>query len=412
MSNAVESGGENAPEMPSLFLKAREERRLRAGHDWVYSNEIDVSRSPLKTLQPGQPVVLRDHQGKALGSAYVNPHSLISARRYAWQAGRRLDASLLRERLVTALQWRERVYAERCYRWVYGESDGLPGLVVDRFGDVLSAQFNTVGMEQQRDTVLALLRELVDAKVIVLHNEASVRALEQLPQSTEVVFGDAPSTVTVHENGVVFQVPLLDGQKTGWFFDHRDNRARLLAWVKGAELLDVFSYAGAWGVQAAVAGAHAVTCVDSSARAIEAVAVNAQLNGVANNVTGLCSDAFVALRELREAGRQFDVVVLDPPALIKRKKDHAEGIQAYRQLNKLALALLREGGMLVSASCSFHLSRDELLSAVRHAGLQHRMELQLVAEGSQAMDHPVHPAMPETQYLKALYFRVLRRVHS
>ncbi|HET7322337.1 MAG TPA: class I SAM-dependent rRNA methyltransferase, partial [Longimicrobiaceae bacterium] len=203
------------------------------------------------------------------------------------------------------------------------------------------------------------------------------------------------------ENGARFLVPLREGQKTGWFYDHRENRAGLRRYVPGKRVLDVFSYVGGWGVQAARGGAASVTCVDSSAPALELVRHNAELNDVADRVTTLQGDAFDALRQLREAGERFDVIVLDPPAFIKRRKDVKQGEKAYQRVNRQALELLAPGGVLVSASCSFHLSRDALLGAMLRASRELGRDLQILEEGHQAPDHPIHPAIPETAYLKA-----------
>ncbi len=390
---------------PPLVLKRHEDRRLRAGHLWVFSNEVDVGRTPLTAFEPGDAVQIQDSRGAALGVGYVNPRSLIAARLVSRDPRGVLDGALLRARISRALALRERLFDRPFYRLVFGEGDGLPGLVVDRFGDVLVVQLSTAGMERLRAEVVAALEETLRPTGILLRNDVSGRALEGLESYVETASGEVPEALPLEENGVRFEAPVA-GQKTGWFFDHRPNRARLQAYGRGGRVLDVFSYIGGWGVQAAAAGAEEVVCVDSSASALEAVARNAALNGVEGRVSTRRGDAFDVLREMAATGERFDVVVLDPPAFIKRKKDQKAGEEAYRRVNALAVELLRPDGILVSASCSYHMSAEALQDAMLRAARQHRRELQILEKGHQGPDHPVHPAIPETAYLKAFFGRV------
>lgn len=396
-------------ELPALVLKKNEDRRLRAGHLWVFSNEVDTARSPLTAFAPGQMVRVTDSRGEALGSAYVNPNSLICARLVSRDPEVVLDRSLLVHRLNVALSLRERVYPQPHYRLVHAESDGLPGLVVDRFGDILVAQLNTAGMDRRRDEVIEALVKVLKPAGILLRNDTPARSLEGLPLGVEVAWGGVPDSVRIEENGARFEVPLQGGQKTGWFYDHRDNRARMQRYVRGARVLDVFSYVGGWGIQAAVAGAREVVLVDASEAALEQAGVNAALNGVDDRVSGMLGDAFEALKSLRAARERFDVVVLDPPAFIKRRKDVAEGIQAYRRINQAAMQLLGKDGILVSASCSYHLERATLLSLMDKTARHLDRSLQILEQGGQGPDHPVHPAIPETDYLKCFIGRVVLR---
>ena len=390
-----------------LYLRKDEDRRLRAGHVWVYSNEIDTERSPLRQFSPGDPVDVISSRGQWLGQGYINPNTLIATRIVSRDRAHPLDRSLLVHRLNIALSLRSRLYAKPYYRLVYGESDGLPGLVVDRYGDVLVAQLTTAGMDRHRADVLEALDKVIAPRAIILRNDVAARATEGLPQSVEVASGDAPTELVVQEGDATFVVPAEDGQKTGWFFDQAANRDRLLRHVAGRSVLDVFSYAGGWGIRAAQAGATAVTCVDSSERALGWVSANAERNGVADRVATVKGDAFEVLRELRTSGTRFDVVVLDPPAFIKRRKDAKEGQLAYRRLNEIALTLLNRDGLLVSASCSYHLAAEDLLRTVQSAARANDRMLQCLEAGQQGPDHPVHPAIPETAYLKAFYLRVL-----
>lgn len=391
--------------LPPLRLRKNEDRRLRAGHLWVFSNEVDVSHTPLTAFEPGALAEVQDARGAPLGTAYVNPRSLIAARLVSRQRNRPLDGDLLRRRIARALALRDGLFERPFYRLVYGEGDGLPGLVVDRFGSVLVAQVTTAGMERVVDNVLEALVETVQPTGVLLRNDTSGRALEGLESYVRVAHGDVPDVLEVEENGVRFAAPVT-GQKTGWFYDHRMNRARMAAYVRGRRVLDVFSYVGGWGVQAAAAGAAEVLCVDASAPALEFVARSAELNGVGPRVLTRRADAFDALHRLGADGERFGVVVLDPPAFIKRKKDARAGEEAYRRANQLAMELLEPDGILVSASCSYHLPREGLQDAMLRASRRLGRELQVLEEGHQGPDHPVHPAIPETAYLKAFIARV------
>lgn len=395
-----------ATPLAPLRLKKNEERRLRAGHLWVYSNEVDTARTPLTAFAPGQPVLIEAANGKALGNGYVNPHSLICARLVSRDPTHALGRSLLVHRLNVALALRERLYAQPYYRLVHGEGDALPGLVVDRYGDVLVVQFTTAGMEQARDAVLDALHKVCKPAGVLLRNDSPIRALEGLHNYVEVI-GAVPDQIELDENGTRFRVSVQAGQKTGWFYDQRENRARLARYVRDMRVLDLFSYVGGWGVQAACAGAREVVCVDASQDALAQVAVNAELNGVQGRVHTRKGDAFDVLRELREAREHFDVVVLDPPAFIKRKKDVKAGIEAYQRINQQAMQVLARDGILVSASCSYHLEAETLQQTVLAAARHIDRSVQILERGRQGADHPVHAAIPETEYLKALYCRIL-----
>ena len=390
-----------------LRLKRHEDRRLRRGHLWIYSNEVDTAATPLKDLEPGAPVVVEDARGEPLGAAYANPHSLICARLVSRDPREILDARLLARRLERVLALRRRLFETPCYRLVHGEGDGLPGLVVDRFGDTLVAQITTAGMERLKEELAAALEALLRPACILLRNDTPVRQLEGLPLYRETVLGETPEHLELEENGAAFRVPALAGQKTGWFYDHRINRARLAAHARGRRVLDVFSYTGGWAVQAARAGAREVLCVDASKEALHHLMDNARRNGVGERVAIRHGEAFAVLKALREEGARFDAVVLDPPAFIKRRKDAKEGLVAYRRLNLLAMQLLDEDGLLVSCSCSYHLGQDQLRDVIRRAGHQADRFVQILEQGHQAPDHPVHPAIAETNYLKAFFARVL-----
>ena len=393
--------------LPSLRLKANADRRLRAGHLWVYSNEVDVAATPLSAFQPGDQALLEAAGGKPLGIVGISPNNLICARLLSRDVSHVLDKSLLVHRLKVALSIRERVFPTPHYRLVYGDSDLLPGLVVDRFDDILVVQLASATMERQKDAVVEALVQVLKPAGILFKNDSGARDAEGLGRYVETVYGNVPEWVPLVENGVQFEAPVLEGQKTGWFYDHRMNRARLAPYVQGKRVLDLYSYIGGWGVQAAVFGASEVFCVDASAFALDGVERNATLNGVAEKVTCIEGDVFAALRELKASEERFDVVLVDPPAFIKRKKDIKNGEAAYRRLNEMAMRMLSKDGILVSASCSMHLAEDNLHNIVLQSARHLDRNIMLLERGHQGPDHPEHMAIPETRYIKSLTCRLL-----
>ena len=391
--------------LPILKLRKDQERRILAGHLWIYSNEIDTRETPLKQFSPGQQVAIHTHRNKWVAHAYVNPRSLICARVISRHPAEILDEELLTRRISNALALRERLFDSRCYRLVYGDSDLLPGLVVDRFGDYLSLQITTAGMEAVQAQIISVLEKLLKPAGILLRNDTSVRELEGLEQSVSVVTGNIPDKVRLEENGAHFETSLREGQKSGWFYDQAGNRERMRRYIReGDSVLDICSYAGAWGVTAALAGAAEVSCVDASQAALEQTGSNAELNKVAERVETRQGDAFDVLRQMASDGRRFDMVILDPPAFIKRRKDQKQGEQAYRRLNSLGLEVLKNDGILITSSCSFHMEQSKLQNTVRQASVRQNIRLRLLEFGQQRQDHPVHPAIPETAYLKTLFF--------
>jgi 23S rRNA (cytosine1962-C5)-methyltransferase len=393
--------------LPRLQLKRHEDKRIRGGHAWVFSNEIDVATTPLAAIAPGAAVVVVDHRGQFLGHALANPHALICARIMSREEHLPIGRELFAARLASALALRERYCGGQHYRLVYGESDGLPGLVVDRFGDVLVGQIATLAMEQRRELLEQVLRETVGPRQIVWKNDTGARDLEGLAHELRGDGGELPAELQVFEQGLQFRAPLAGGQKTGWFYDQTANRALLRGLLKrGQSVLDVCSYAGGWAVTALGAGASAALCVDSSASALDAALANAARNGF--QLETRRGDAFDVLAALHAEGRRFDVLVVDPPAFVKRRKDLPKGEAAYRKLNQLALQLASDEALLVSCSCSWHLAAERLPELLQSAATHAGRTLAIIAQGGQSPDHPVHPAMPETRYLKALFARVSR----
>jgi 23S rRNA (cytosine1962-C5)-methyltransferase len=392
-----------------LKLKRGEDRRIRSGHLWIFSNEIDNAATPLAGFSAGARARVHSDRDQFLGHAYVNPHALICARIVGRDAAQPLDRALIEQRLKVALALRERLSRAPYYRLVFGEADQLPGLVLDRYGDVVVGQIATAGMEALKADIEAAVREVVRPAGLYWKNDSGARDLEHLSAVTEVAFGSVPDEIEIVESGLHFHAPLADGQKTGWFYDQTANRHRLIRYLSpGARVLDVCSYVGAWAVTALRNGAASARCVDSSQLSLDFAQRNAAQNGVA--LETVREDAFDALKALRAQGARFDVVILDPPAFIKRKKDIPQGQAAYRKLNQLALELIDRDGLLVSCSCSYHLGADELVSAIQSAARHCGRFVQILESGGQSPDHPIHPAIPETRYLKAFFCRVTREV--
>ncbi len=408
MVDPIQSTEPAEDDVPVMVLKKSEERRLMAGHLWVYSNEVDTARTPLGQFKPGDQVAVHSSRGRAVAMASVNPHSLICGRVYSYRRGEKLAVPLLAKRIAAALALRESLFDEPCYRLVHSEGDWLPGLIIDRYGDYLVVQTNAVGMEALQDDIAEVLVDLLKPAGIYLRNTGATRKLEGLDEMEKCLYGDIPESTQLIENGLKFNISLKGGQKTGWFYDHRDNRQLLQKFCRGKRVLDAYCYLGAWGINALAGGAESVTAIDSSATAIEGARANAELNGFAGHWNGIKADVSDQLRALRDAGEKFDIVVLDPPAFIQRAKDKRKGIEKYRSINSMAVGLLNADGILVSGSCSHHLTDTELQRAVLQAGRQGNYGVQVMARGHQGQDHPVHAAIPETEYLKAIYARMLR----
>ncbi len=390
-------------ELPVLRLKRNEDRRLQAGHLWVFSNEVDALQTPLPKFTPGELVRVLAHNDRALGVAYVNPHSLICARLLGtWTPP---DAVWFAARIRIALAMRERLYAEPFYRVVHGEADGLPGLVIDRYGAQCVVQIGTAGMERLKAPIQEAVLEVLKCETLLFKNDGAARGLEGLPAYVEAAKGGIDEYGSVVEEGLSFRLPLAEGQKTGWFFDQAANRRALKKFVRrGGRVLDVFSYVGAWGIRAARDGAAEVICVDSSALALELAEKNAERNRL--KIATRKGDAFAVLEALAVEGARFDIVIVDPPAFAKRKKDLPKALAAYRRLNQLAMQLLTADGILVSCSCSYHVSAEDLQDAIAKAARGADKHVQLLEMGGQAPDHPVHPAIVETRYLKVYFCRV------
>ena len=380
--------------MRTIRLKKHEERRILRGHPWVFSNEIE----PLAAdIAAGEIVDVFDSRGAFIGRGYVNPRSLIAVRLLT-RKQEDIDGRFMSGRIEQARRLRDAFGFGDAYRAVYSEGDGLPGLIVDRYADVLVVQSLTAGMDRMADLVLSAIQAVYGPRTIVLRNDVPSRELEGLAQEKQVVFGETDGLVTIEESGLVYRVDVLQGQKTGFFFDQRENRLALRRLVAGKRTLDCFCYVGAWALTAAKSGAAEVIGVDASEKAVGLARENAALNGL--TATFEAADVFEKLRELEKRRERFGCIVLDPPAFVKSRAKVREALKGYKEINLRAMRLLEDGGILVTCSCSHHvdepLFREMLIDAAYSAGRQAR----LLEWRTQARDHPILLAARETQYLK------------
>ncbi len=382
-------------ERPLVRLAPKQDRRLKAGSPWAFSNEIAMSPA-LRSLPSGTVVRLEGDDGWRFGAFMFNPHSLIAARRLDRDPAVVIDAAWVLARLAAAAALRARVTDSPYHRLVHAEADGLPGLIVDRFGDVAVVQANTAGMDRLLPEITAGLLEILPLRAIVARNDSASRTHEGLPEEVRLLHGTDAACV-VDEAGVVFPVDPLGGQKTGFFFDQRPNRDRVAALARGARVLDVFCHTGAFGLRAAGAGADSVLLVDSSQPALDHAMDAAARNGF-SGVTARRGDAFEVMESL--AGESFDIVVCDPPAFAKSRKDQAAGLRAYQRMARLAASLVAPGGFLFAASCSHHAPVEMFAEQIATGIGKARREARILATVGAGMDHPVHPNLPESTYLK------------
>ncbi len=391
-------------ETPQLVLRPGEDRRVRGGHPWIFSNEIERYEG---TFEDGDVLDVTDARGAFLGRAYVNRHSLIAARLLT--RGRdAIDTAFFVRRLERARRLREAAMpGESVLRLVYGESDQLPGLIVDRYGDVLVAQVLTRGMERQTDALRAALEQVFAPKGVMRLADSPMRTLEGLPLERGVWWGDVPDRVPVHVGGFDLALDLMHGQKTGSFLDQRDNRKRAEARARGRRALDLFCYQGEWALHMARGGATSVLAVDSSEPALALAREHAQRNGHSDRIAFLREDAFQALRRLEREGERFGLIVLDPPALIKSRRHLAAGAKAYRDLNRAAMALLDDEGVLVTCSCSHHLGDADFRQVLLESARQVKRPMRVLEWAGEAPDHPQLLAVPETHYLKCAVLQAL-----
>ncbi|PNU20831.1 rRNA large subunit methyltransferase I [Geothermobacter hydrogeniphilus] len=391
--------------MKTLILHRGHDRRARSGHPWIFSNEIARFEG---APEPGEAVEVLSARGEFIGVAYYNPRPLIAARLVTRQRESIDETDFFRRKLLAATDYRQKIYGDLpALRLVHGEGDGLPGLVVDRYGDVLAIQLLTLGMERRKSLILEALLDIFSPRAIVARNDVTVRELEGLDRMVELLHGELPQELIINEHGLRFKIDLMEGQKTGHFFDQKENHQALRSRVEGRRVLDLFCYSGGWSVHAARFGAREVLGIDISAGAIALSEANARLNYQDNVCRFERADVFELLREMGREGRRFGTIVLDPPAFVKSKKRLPEAIRGYLTINRRSLELIEPGGYLFTCSCSYHLKRDIFLDTLRKAATQAGRTVRLLEMRGQAYDHPVLLSCPETEYLKCAVLQVL-----
>jgi 23S rRNA (cytosine1962-C5)-methyltransferase len=386
---------------PTVRLQPRQDARLRHGHPWAYSNEIMMD-AEAKAIPPGTAVTLTTAGGERLGVAFFNPHTLIAARVLTRDTDAVIDRAFFAGRFAAALRLRERLYAEPYYRLIHAEADGLPAVIVDRMGDVLVVQLNAAGPDLAADEIIAALIATVGPKAVILKNDSPARALEGLATETRLVIGALSGPVALIENGARFQIDPLAGQKTGWFYDQRDSRAFVARFAANATVLDAYCYGGGFGIASALAGATSVTLLDRSAPALEAATRSAELNGVGARCHARQQEVFEALDAMAAATERFDIVIVDPPAFAKSRKDIPVAVKAYRKLVRQAAGLVSPGGILFAASCSHNVGVPEFAEAVARGLYDAGRQGRILRQAGAGPDHPVHPMLPESAYLKSL----------
>ena len=383
--------------MHKITLHKGKERRPLAGHPWIYRGEVQrIEGDPA----PGDLVEVKDARGRFIGRGYINPRSQILVRLLTWQ-DEAIDEAFLRRRIQSAIDLRKRWAPDaEAHRVVFGEADLLPGLIVDRYGEILVVQFLTAGIEALSDTVVNLLLDLLRPSGIYARNDSPARQLEGLERTSGFLRGQFETTLQISEGGVRLWVDVAGGQKTGLFLDQRENRLRVRSLAEGREVLDAFCYTGGFGLHAAAAGAVSVLGVELSKDAAALAVRNVELNGLGGVVRILEGNAFDELRSLDRDGARFDLIILDPPAFTKGKEALESAIRGYKEINLRAMKLLREGGILVTCSCSYHLSAELFREMLAEAASDAHRRFRLIEFRTQAQDHPVLLNVRETHYLK------------
>jgi 23S rRNA (cytosine1962-C5)-methyltransferase len=385
---------------PHITVKPREGRKARSGAPWIFSNEI-VMDAAAKALAPGILVEVKGDDGQDFGTGYFNPKSLIAVRLLSRNCGKAVDAEFFANRLKRALTLRDELYARPFYRLTHAEGDGLPGLTIDRFGDALVVQITTAGMEGLLKPLTMALEKILSPAAILLRNDAPARSQEGLELYVRAEKG-AMGRVAVEENGARYFADLGHGQKTGWYYDQRDNRALIAGLAPGKSVLDAYCYTGGFGILAAKAKAAEVVCLDSSAPALALAEDSAAANSL--SIRAVKADVFEELERLAAKKEVFDIVVADPPPFVKSKKDLEPGAKAYRKLARLAAAVTAPGGKLFLASCSHNMPADRFAAECALGIMRGGREARLIRSAGAGPDHPVHPMLPESAYLKALVF--------
>lgn len=392
---------DNPETRPVVTLLPGGHRRAEGGHPWIYSNEVQMDAAA-KALPPGGLVTLKRADSRPLGVAMFNPHTLLAARLIDRDVVRPIGRRFLLRRLERALKLREQLYRAPYYRLVHAEADGLPGLVVDRFGPVLVVQANAAGMDQLQPGIVDALAQLLAPEAIVLRNDSPARTMEGLGSEVRVALGTIDGPVPVDENEVTFAADVLGGQKTGWFFDQRDNRAFVAGLAQGARVIDLYCYSGGFAVAAARGGAVSVTGIDRSEAALALAADAAGRNGVGEICGFRRAEVFGEAASLAAAGERFDVVIADPPPFARSRRDVPAALRGYRKLARLAGGLTAPGGIVFLASCSHNVPAADFAEAARRGLADAGRTGRMLREAGAGPDHPVHMALPESAYLKSL----------
>ena len=389
--------------LPRIVLNPREEGRIVRGHRWVFSNEIGRTDGE---PAPGAVVEVVRQDNRLVGIGCYNPHSLIAVRMLT-DKREPIDRGFFVARLRHALILRKRLYPDlESFRLAHGESDDLPGLIVDKYEDCLVLQTLCLGIDHMKETICDALEEVFHPRCIVERNDSNLREREGLPMQSGVLRGEAPPAVTIREADLRFEVDLLGGQKTGFYFDQRENRIFMRRFVPGARVLDAYCHVGGFALHAVKGGAGAVLGLDVASEAIE----RARRNALLNELEGRCQfetlEAGAAMESLHAGNEKFDVIILDPPSFTRTKKNVPAAKKGYEEINRKAVRLLKRGGILATASCSFHITDETFLACIQEAAFKTNRVLRLLEWRSQAPDHPILPSMPETRYLKFGVFQV------
>jgi 23S rRNA (cytosine1962-C5)-methyltransferase len=388
---------------PLVRLQPKQDMRVRRGHPWAFSNEI-IMDAEAKALPPGGIVTLTSAGGDRLGTGFFNPHTLIAARLLTSEGNLAIDRAFLAARLVAARNLRDRLYDKPFYRLIHAEADGLPAVIVDRMGDVLAVQLNAAGPDAMADEIVGALVDVFQPKAVVLKNDSPARVFEGLPTGVSLAYGELNGSVEIEENGARFLIDPLEGQKTGWFYDQRESRAFVARFAKDARVLDAYCYGGGFGIAGAMAGAASVTFLDSSASALAAAMASAGLNKVAGKCAPLQEEVFAALAGMAKTGTKFDVVIVDPPAFAKSRKDVPVALKGYRKLARMAAELVAPGGILFAASCSHNVGVENFAEQVTRGVGDASRTGRILRQAGAGPDHPLHPMLPESGYLKSLTF--------
>ncbi|MBV9827177.1 MAG: class I SAM-dependent rRNA methyltransferase [Alphaproteobacteria bacterium] len=386
---------------PTIKLQPGGHRRAEGGHPWVYSNEI-VMDAAAKAVPAGSLVTLHRSDDRPFGVALFNPHTLIAARLLDRDSGRDIGKRFFLRRIERALHLRDRLYDVPYYRLVHAEADGLPGLVIDRFGETLVMQANTAGMDGLLPVIIEAVTELLSPAAVVLRNDSPARTLEGLPLENSLARGSVTGPIAVEENGLTFLADPIGGQKTGWFYDQRDNRAFIAGLAGGARVLDLYCHSGGFSLAAAQAGAASVRGIDSSEPALALARQAAERNHLADSCEFRGGNVFAEAPAMAAAGERYDVVIADPPPFARAKRDVPAALRGYRKLARMAAQLTAPAGFLFLASCSHNVGVAEFAEAVRHGLADAGRAGRILRSSGASADHPVHPALPETAYLKAL----------